>query len=313
MLKSVSARVGIDVSKRELAVSVDAGMPRRFPNTPEGILRLLEGLPAGSLACLESSGGYERPVREALERAGHEARVLNPLKVRRLQQALGGGAKTDPIDARALSGSGPLLPHRPARSAERQALTDLSRAIERVKGACADLRKSLERPCLDELARSLLEEAARCLGERARSAEREFERRVRSSGLKEDYRLLLSVPAVGPATARALLCELPEDFRERTGAQVCSYAALAPLDDSSGARSGPSRLGQGNRRLKGGLYMAALCAVRGQPWARDLYARLRAKGKAHQQAICAVMRRLLLRALAVLKRGSPWQDEPQRA
>ena len=117
---------------------------------------------------------------------------------------------------------------------------------------------------------------------------------------------------MGPATARVLLCELPEDLPERTPAQICSYCALAPLDDSSGARRGPARLGQGNRRVKAALYMAAMCAVRTQRWAKELYARLRSKGRAHQQAICAVMRRLLLRAVAVLKRGSPWKDEPQR-
>ena len=48
--------------------------------------------------------------------------------------------------------------------------------------------------------------------------------------------------------------------------------------------------------------MPALSAVRHQAWAKALYARLRAKGRTHQQAIVAVMRKLLHGIWIVLQR-----------
>ena len=85
------------------------------------------------------------------------------------------------------------------------------------------------------------------------------------------------------------------------------------MDDSSGKRTGPARVGRGNPRLKKGLYMSAVTAISHREWAKSLYARLMAKGKTHDQAMVAIMRRILLRVVCVIHRGSTWQVEPQKA
>ncbi len=118
----------------------------------------------------------------------------------------------------------------------------------------------------------------------------------------------MSVPGVGPVTACAVVAELPDDLSGVSTAQAAAYAGLAPLDDSSGKRDGPKTVGRGNARLKAALYMPALGLVRRPGWARDLYTRLKDKGRRHQAAIVAVMRKLLTRVVAVLKRGTPWQE-----
>lgn len=306
----VVAQVGIDVSKLELVVSIDGAKPFKVANTLEFCRDLAGQLPKPCCVHLESSGSYERTVRRALIEAGVEVRVHNPLKTKRLAQARGANAKTDSIDARGLAGSGALLPERSAKSLERQRLADFSRAIQSVKETSAEYKRRLSCPELDEDARLVYENLVQLLRAKVENLERQFVTRMKNSTFAREYEIIKSVPGIGPVTARILVCELPEDVPERSPAQISSYAGLAPLDDSSGKRNGPRHLGQGNRRLKACLYMASFCVVRTQSWAKDLYARMRAKGKVHQSAMAAVMRRLLVRVVAVLKRGSPWQGEP---
>ena len=84
------------------------------------------------------------------------------------------------------------------------------------------------------------------------------------------------------------------------------------MDRSSGKHNPPARLGRGNTHLKAALYMPAVTALRREEWAKNLYARLRQKGRTHDQAIVPIMRRLLTRVVVVLKRGTPWEDEPPK-
>jgi len=309
----VASQAGIDVSKDELVTSIDQAKTFTVPNHEEGAKRIALALPEGCTVHLESSGGYERTAARVLRAAGFRVQVHNPLKARRLAQGTGRKAKTDPIDARMLSRSGHLLPASQPKSQERQGLCDLSRAIDALKGTAASYKKKMSAPELDEEAKKAYSALVKGLQGQLRKLEGQFVRRVKASSFKERYELALSVPCVGPVAARVCVCELPEDLYEQPASHMSSYAGLAPIDNSSGKHKGPSRIGRGNARLKKGFYMAGVCALRFQPWAKALYARLMARGKVHDQAMVAVMRRMLLRVVCVLQRGSSWQDEPPKA
>src|SRR5688572_29257430 len=99
----LAPQVGIDVDKSSLVFSIESGKPFRIDNAEDAIRSCAGRLPAGSQIHLEASGGYERLVRRILEEAGFPVHVHNPLKTRRLAQARGTRAKTDPLDAQALA------------------------------------------------------------------------------------------------------------------------------------------------------------------------------------------------------------------
>jgi transposase len=304
--------IGIDVSKSHLDVSVDGTRPSRIANTAAACENLALELPRPCRVHLEASGGYERTARRTLAKAGIEVCVHDALKVRRMIQARAGKAKTDPIDARNVARLAPQVPTQESKSLKHEALTDLSRGIDQLKRTAAHYVVRAGAAQLEPLVRQAYLQIARTLRLKAKGLEQQFVKRVQASELAAAYKLALSVPGVGPVLARVAVCEMPQQMEDFTTAQVASYAGLAPIDDSSGKRTG-ARIGRGNSHLKGACYMPAVSALRHQKWARDLYARLLAKGRHHQQAIVAVMRRLLVRIAAVLKRGSPWKDEPQRA
>jgi transposase len=303
-------QIGVDVSSQELVVSIDGQKPKCYANSTAGIKLLIQTLPTPAEVHLESSGGYEKLARRLLESAGFQVFRHNPLKVKRLAQAKSIGAKTDPVDAKHLAMSGNLLPPPRAKSQEREQLSDLSRLILEAKNTVAEFKKRAKMPEYDEQAKRFAEELISQMVVKIKEMEAALEQRIQNSALAKDYENLLTVPAIGPVTARILLCELPEDFRERTPKELSSYNGLAPMDNSSGQKHLKKRIANGNKRLKACLYMSAICAITRQDWAKKQYAKLKSAGKAHRTCIVAIMRRLLLRVVAVRKRGSPWKAEP---
>jgi len=309
-----SIAVGIDVSKARLEVCLasEGGVRRlAFFNDGPGIRELVATCPPGCAVHLEATGGYERPVRRALQASGFDVRVHNPRRTRRFADLQGVSAKTDRLDAEVLSQAGALkAPARP-KSAEQEELCDLSRHVQTLKGELAGHRKRAQCFGLTNAMLANLRRLDRALAKEIARLEAQYESVVRKSSRARDYELAQTVPCVGPGLARVLSAELPEDLANWNGRQIGSLAGVAPIDDESGEKARPSRVGgNANARLKAALYMPAMVAVQRQEWAKGLYARLRAKGKVHRQAIVAVMRRLLMKVLAVLRRGSAWSAEP---
>ena len=103
--------VGVDVSKTCLDASVDGGEVRSFANGETGIAALLEWLavqPVALVVC-EPTGGYEESLVRRLSQAGLTVHLAHPNKVRAFAQASGRRAKTDRLDAQALSQYGQVF------------------------------------------------------------------------------------------------------------------------------------------------------------------------------------------------------------
>lgn len=307
---NIISEVGIDVSSRTLVIGLKG--KKAFPvlNTEESVEAFARELPAGSIIRMEATGGYERLARRILESRGHKVHVYNPRKARRLADAMNFSAKTDEVDARFLQVHGSKLPETRTKSSEHEKLSDISRAIDRLRGDVSNMKKIIRAEWLSPEIVKAYKAVIKTATEQIKSLETQFVKRVKKSELSGQYELAKSIPGVGPITSRVLVSELPDRLDDLSSAQASSYSGLAPLDNSSGKKQGQRKIGKGNWRIKAALYMPAISAIRHQSWARDVYAKLKAKGKAHQQAIVAVMRRLLERIFAVMKRGFPWQENP---
>lgn len=305
-----SIAVGIDVSMGSLMVSMDKNKPFELAYTKAQCLALAERLPQNAVIHLEATGGHERILRHTLEAKGFVVHVHNPLNARRMSQARSVKAKTDSIDAMELAQCGPLLPQRKAKSLEHEQLADHSRAIDALVQAVTGFKKHLKKPNLDDHAALGLRQAIEDLEERIRQLEASFAQRIHLSSFGPHYRLIQTIPGVGSVTARRVMSELPANYMEATGAQIASYAGTAPLDYASGKFKGKSHVGRGNARLKGSTYMASLSLLARDDSFRAHYRRMRERGSSHQQAIVALMRKLLRRIVSVLHRETPWEDHP---
>ena len=318
-MKSIAIPVGIDVSKDVLEVFVArARGPKRLKvtNDETGVARLLSELSDGSyVVSMESSGRYESLAYRALVRAGHKVRLQNPRQARRLAEGLGADAKTDEIDAQILSVTLGFCKPTVPRSEQREALGDLSRTICTLVKERSGHKKRLQVPGFSESAKKQLEAVIAAQDAAIAVLKKEFKSAVEVSKLARAYELCQTVPGVGEDTARIVVSELHDDLSSMSVRQICSYAALTPLDDASGKSVRRSKLKvHGNKLLKGAFYMPAENRIGKAAWARKIYSDRRARGLNHQQAIVPVMRKILAQVAAVLKRGTRWQaDPPARA
>ena len=117
--------------------------------------------------------------------------------------------------------------------------------------------------------------------------------------------ILVSIPGVGETTAATVLAEIPELGRIE-GRQAAALAGLAPITRASGRWRGRAFIGGGRATLRRALYMPALVATRPNPDLRATYERLVAAGKPRKLALVAVMRKLIVLANALLRKGRKW-------
>ncbi|HEV2040022.1 MAG TPA: transposase [Casimicrobiaceae bacterium] len=296
--------LGIDISKERLDVAaLDPQKEWSLPNGAAGFARLIAQLgawPEEVVVVCEASGGYERDLIAALQKAGVAVALLNPRQVRDYARAWGLLAKTDRIDARVIARYGAHFEPEPLalRTAEQSRLRELVERHRQLTAArvseanqaqhlqCADLRR-LSRAHLRLLERQL--EAIDAL------IKKEMETHHGAAAAA-----LTAVPGIGVQSAALLLAELPE-LGKVTKGQIAALAGVAPFNHDSGAWRGTRHIRGGRGQVRRGLWMATLVAVRHHPALREFYQRLRTNGKPAKVALIASMRKLLIILNAILR------------
>ena len=91
--------------------------------------------------------------------------------------------------------------------------------------------------------------------------------------------------------------------------QVSALAGVAPYHHDSGRLKGKRCISGGRATLRTALYMATLAATRFNPVIRTFYQRLLAAGKAIKVVLVACMRKLLTILNAIVKSGTPWNED----
>jgi transposase len=130
----------------------------------------------------------------------------------------------------------------------------------------------------------------------------------RTLGDHEVGTLLTTLDRIGPTTAARLVAELGDIASFRSAAAIAAYVGAVPGLRQSGKRQA-SRAGltpHGNARLRAKLWMPTLTAVRKNPWLREYYEGLLARGKLPKVALVAAMRKLLIAVYFVAKHRKPF-------
>ena len=122
-----------------------------------------------------------------------------------------------------------------------------------------------------------------------------------------DAALLRSLPGMGATLTAELLAEAGDLTRFATGDQLASAAGLAPVLQQSGKMRYLRRATAGSKTLKFVFYQSAFCAIQRDPASKAFYARKRAEGKRHHQALIALARRRINVLHALLRTRQPYQ------
>jgi transposase len=303
---------GIDVSKDRLDVMI---LPEEkcssVNNDAAGWVELIEQLCGSTIAAIgiEASGGYERGVMRALLAAGMPVRQVNPFKLRQFARASGVLAKNDPLDARMIASFVAIMPTRPAQRqapvAERLVeILAVRRQLSAEKVAAENASRLLEDPMLQRLSRRRI---ARLADDIDALDQRMVEIVATDAALVHRYRLLTSMPGVGPVLACTLIALLPELGRLNRK-QIAALVGVAPYAFESGTLKGRRCIWGGRAHVRQVLYMAAMSASNWNPALKAFYARLKAAGKLSKVAIVAVMRKMITTLNAMVRDDVAWVD-----
>jgi transposase len=258
---------------------------------------------------IEATGGYERGVVSHLREAGLTVLVLQPIQVRAFAKAHLRRAKNDTLDA-ALIAAFTATMEKPRIEPDQRLspLADRLTFLEQIEEDIARFKGRLEHLDDPELRRDVLGDIVRLKARRLTQI-RFIARQLRAHrDLAVRLDLVLSIPGIGERTALALVIRMPELGRI-SREEAAALAGLAPFDDDSGKHRGQRHIAGGRKRLRRSLFAAALpAAFRWNKALISLYARLKAKGKAHNAALIACARKLLVYANTVVARGTPWTE-----
>lgn len=307
--QSNSKIAGIDVGKQRLDVAVH-GLEEegQVANDAGGVSELIGWLREREVGRvgLEATGGYERKVRAALEAAGLEVVVHQPIEVRRFAQLKRWRAKNDRLDARLIAAATAQV--EVVKAAQDPRLTELAERLtvyEQITDQAAELKTFLESVVLADLVEAVRAQIAVLEHLKVKLAADLLRRLKAEADLLARFRLLLSLPGVGPIVAATLVIRMPELGSMRRG-QPASLIGVAPFDRDSGQWKGVRFISGGRSRPRRMLYLAALQASRCSPTLKAFAEQLRARGKPAKIVLVAIMRKLIEAANLVLQRGQPW-------
>lgn len=305
--------IGVDIAKAWLEVGV-AGQRqvKRVANTQTAITAWLAELDASrvELVVLEPTGGYERSLQTALQRAGVPWLRASPRQVAAFRRQRGVRAKTDGVDARLLAAWGT---EQLARGEVRavivgdemlRALAARRRQLLGLRQAEACRRALATEPLIEETLQRVLDSITQAL----EAVDQAIAERIAAQpALAEQDQRLQSLIGVGPVTAHTLLAELPE-LGQLSRRRIAALVGLAPCNRESGRYRGHAPTGHGRPGVRQVLFNAARSAIQYNPVMRAFYERLvNENHRPGKVALTAVMRKLLVTLNAMARDQQPWR------
>ena len=284
--------LGIDVSKATLDVSDPSGDRRlSSANSRPGIRKVIkwaQGKYASNKVIqfvIEPTSTYHHVLLDELSNSDIAFTVINPARTKAYSNSLGRRAKTDRVDAQLLASLGQTQQTAPSHQPERfqEQIKSLRRHRESIEQLILSVRNRIEATTRSPWADS---EVVRSL----RSTVRHLENQVAAA----DQRL------------EKLISEMPPAWQCSTSRAWVAFAGVCPQPFQSGTSSYSRLSRMGSRRVRAGMYMAAVASMKSNPAIAELVARLKKRGKGGKLIVMAAMNKLIRICYGVIKTRKPF-------
>lgn len=309
--------VGIDIAKRKFDLVLLSDGKRKskvFDNTEKGFIELLDWLrkngvtPEGSHLAMEATSQYYEAVALALFDAGYTVSVVNPAQIKAFGQAVMNRQKTDRADAAMIARFCETTKPQPWQAPPRE-VRELQRLLARLEAVQSmHVQEQNRRYEAAGIALESIERVLVTLDDEIKHLRKKIGDHIdHHPGLREQDQLLQSIPGVGTGVSSYMMAWLRSERFDNVR-QAVAFVGLSPRHHESGdSVQGKSRLCKmGHGRLRKILYWPAMAAIRYNPAASALAARMVAAGKNKKVAIIAVMRKLVHWMMGVIKSGKPF-------
>ena len=241
------------------------------------------------------------------------AYIVGSKEAREYARSIKQRSKTDKIDAKVLyryhTQLDPKALRVPAVDRQSRRLTQRRNVWHQYQETIRKLRNLIESidPKDASLLRTIHKQIA-SLEKASKSIAEELKRMMLEPGNNMVHFLnLQTIPGVGEKSALAILLEIIRYPHARTK-EMTALVGLDPVLRESGNFRGKSRLSkQGGRYFRQTLYMATVVAVQYNDRLKLFYERLVANGKPKKLALMAAMRKLLVMAMAIIRKQEPYR------
>jgi transposase len=316
--------IGIDVSKDSLHVSrrpIDGSTAKQhcciIANDSSAIQALIQSVSDGYYV-FEATGVYSRRLEYNLSALNQPFSKVSGLSVKNFSRSMGSLKKNDCLDAihirqfgedYQLPQSAPLSEQKAERQRMNQAVANMDKQLQNIDNQLHTLEnEAFEMPELKQswlTIKDSIEKEREKLVAQIQTADNETEQKAQE--------LLKSIIGIGEVTSKMLI-EATNAFQDfDKPKQVARFLGLIPVDEESGTiRKKKGICGTAFPKIRAKLYVAAGSAAQHNPVCKQLYQRLRAKGKSVKIARIAVAHKLVRIAHAVVKSGVPFDPNYQQ-
>ena len=331
--------LGIDVSKLTLDISLMCVHDHqkqpikycRLNNSAQGMKQLERWLKQNavlfseqSMVVIENTGIYHRVLWDFCSKKGLPVYIGNAADIKWSFGIARG--KNDKIDSARLCSYAQKhaedLKATPALDPELIKLKDLMTSrnnllsnLNSIKVYLKEL-KGINNKSTQQTLESAYESALNGLKQSLAAVESELNKIITTNNaFKKNYDLLTSIPGIGRLTAVYMICCTANFAGNITGKQLASYAGVVPFEHTSGSSiRKKSRLHKmANKELKKMLHLCAMSAIQHHQEFKQYYERKKKEGKNSMSILNAIRNKLVLRAVAVVKKGQPYVNNLQVA
>ena len=329
-MKNYKEVVGIDVSKKTLDAYCYQGQAHKeFVNDVSGYKSLLKWVlkvvkTRSVFYCFENTGYYSLKLALYL----HSQKIVyveeSPLKIKRSSGVV--KEKTDRLDASLIARYAWLYREELSPSTVKSmshlelgrllALRDqLVRNNAGLKGTLKELKVLLSSPTTDSGCISL-KRSIDYLSKQVKGIEARIKEIISADdSMNKNHELLTSLKGIGLVVSCQLIYHTGNFTRFDNWRAFSSYCGTAPFEHRSGTSIHRRKQCHylGDRKMKSLLSMASVSAIQHDSELRLYYNRKLAEGKDKMLAINNVRNKLIARAFAVIKRGTPYVVLQQHA
>jgi transposase len=302
--------IGVDISKNSLDIFIHPlGLSFKIDNSAKAIVKFIKQLTnykVMQVAC-EATGGYEKPLVKLLKKHSYDCWIIDPRRIKGFIVASGCKAKTDKIDAKKIA------EFAVKNDQEYKVITKTlnEEMLQALVNRKADLTQYLATEKVrfkhpsHELSVSSIKKFMTILQKEIKKIDDKISKHiVKDEGLVKKVALLETIPGIGKATAALLISFVPE-LGQIENHKISALIGVCPYNRESGTYKGKSFIRGGRMIPRNALYMCALTTIKYHLPLKEFYDRLMSKKKPFKVAMVAIMRKLIVIANVILKKGEP--------
>jgi transposase len=264
---------------------------------------------------MEATGNYSMLLLYLLQQANIIVSMENPQKIKHFARAMLSTTKTDEIDAKLIALYGEKMEPAPYKIPSESIILlkqkrTVLRQLKKQLTAMINLQHALSvLPKQDPTAKVATEQTIKFLRKQISKLEDEITN-LSNKEFKRQMELLTSIKGIGENIASALIMATGGFTYFSSAKQISRFLGLCPTYQQSGTsvnvKGHINR--NGDTHLRSLMYVVAFASIRCNTACREMYERLRSRGKSGRVAIIAVANKLIRQAFAVVTNNSPYID-----